>query len=250
MGLYLSVLSEAEVLSLIGFIREHVSSKADSFTTGQWQSRFIVNSILSRIYENQDGLSPRDALGYLKALLEPSFAPSVLRLRPPMGDPPGDSLTSRDKTDARHIRRQYSCCVSPLRFCRFMCSSHASLLNAFFAIMPSCLRRLIYQSRWEILTDTIGGVYLLVLVRRSIGFNLAEHLAIDETVIGVLSLHPDCRHEHLPCQIPRGTGTFTSPPVVSFAAREFLWTMTRPSYVVTSNRGGCRDRHRGLRRSS
>jgi replication-associated recombination protein RarA len=78
MGFYLSVLSEAEVLSLIGFIREHSLPKADSFATGQWQSRFMVNSILSRVYENQDGLSPRDALGYIKALLEPSLAPSVL----------------------------------------------------------------------------------------------------------------------------------------------------------------------------
>jgi Cdc6-like AAA superfamily ATPase len=78
MGFYLSVLSEAEVLSLIGFIRARSSSKADSFTTGQWQSRFMVNSILSRIYENQDDLTPRDALGYIKALLEPSLAPSVL----------------------------------------------------------------------------------------------------------------------------------------------------------------------------
>jgi AAA+ superfamily predicted ATPase len=78
MGFYLSVLSEAEVVSLIGFIREHSSPKADSFATGQWQSRFMVNSILSRIYENQDSFSPRDALGYLKALLEPSLAPSVL----------------------------------------------------------------------------------------------------------------------------------------------------------------------------
>jgi SpoVK/Ycf46/Vps4 family AAA+-type ATPase len=77
-GFYLSVLSEAEVLSLIGFIREHSSPKADSFATGQWQSRFMVNSILSRIYENQDDLTPRDALGYIKALLEPSLAPSVL----------------------------------------------------------------------------------------------------------------------------------------------------------------------------
>ena len=78
MGFYLSVLSEAEVLSLLGFIREHASSKADSFASGQWQSRFMVNSILSRVYENQDDLSPRDALGYLKALLEPSLTPSVL----------------------------------------------------------------------------------------------------------------------------------------------------------------------------
>jgi hypothetical protein len=78
MGFYLSVLSEAEVVSLIGFIREHSSPKAESFATGQWQSRFMVNSILSRIYENQDDLTPRDALGYIKALLEPSLAPSVL----------------------------------------------------------------------------------------------------------------------------------------------------------------------------
>jgi replication-associated recombination protein RarA len=78
MGFYLSVLSEAEVVSLLAFIREHASTKSDSFTTGQWQSRFMVNSILSRIYENQDSFSPRDALGYLKALLEPSLAPSVL----------------------------------------------------------------------------------------------------------------------------------------------------------------------------
>ena len=78
MGFYLSVLSEAEVLSLLGFIREHASSKADSFTTGQWQSRFMVNSILSHVYENQDGLSPRDALDYIKALLEAGLAPSVL----------------------------------------------------------------------------------------------------------------------------------------------------------------------------
>jgi len=63
-GFYLSVLSEAEVLSLIGFIREHASTKADSSTNGQWQSRYLVNSILSRIYENQDGFSPRDALGH------------------------------------------------------------------------------------------------------------------------------------------------------------------------------------------
>jgi AAA+ superfamily predicted ATPase len=78
MGFYLSVLSEAEVLSLISFIREHSSPKADSFATGQWQSRFMVNSILSRVYENQDGFSPRDALGCIKALLEPGLAPSVL----------------------------------------------------------------------------------------------------------------------------------------------------------------------------
>ena len=78
MGFYLSVLSEAEVVSLLGFIREHASTKADSFTTGQWQSRFMVNSILSRIYENQDSLSPRDALDYFKSLLERSLALSVL----------------------------------------------------------------------------------------------------------------------------------------------------------------------------
>jgi len=77
-GFYLSVLSETEVLSLIGFIREHAPSKADSSTNGQWQSRYIVNSILSRIYENQDGFSPRDALGYIKTLLEPGHAPLVL----------------------------------------------------------------------------------------------------------------------------------------------------------------------------
>jgi SpoVK/Ycf46/Vps4 family AAA+-type ATPase len=78
MGFYLSVLSEAEVVSLLAFIREHASTKSDSFTSGQWQSRFMVNSILSRIYENQDSFSPRDALGYIKALLEPGLAPSVL----------------------------------------------------------------------------------------------------------------------------------------------------------------------------
>jgi hypothetical protein len=77
-GFYLSVLSETEVVSLLGFIREHASSKAAFFTSGQWQSRFMVNSIRSRVYENQDGLSPRDALGYLKTLLEPSLTPSVL----------------------------------------------------------------------------------------------------------------------------------------------------------------------------
>ena len=78
MGFYLSVLSEAEVLSLLGFIREHASSKADTFTTGQWQSRFMVNSILSHVYENHDGLSPRNALDYIKALLEAGLAPSIL----------------------------------------------------------------------------------------------------------------------------------------------------------------------------